>query len=429
MGPRPHRRGDPRRGEPRLETPLRREREIARLSHRVPAEQEPNALWRLLERKRAEGRRILDLTVTNPSACGLVAFDEPARAALAASADAAGRYEPDPRGLPAAREAIAAAYAAEGLRADPGRIFLTSSTSEAYAHLFRVLGDPGDEVLIPRPSYPLLAPIAALEGIAAVPYRLAYDGRWRLDLDSMEAAAGPRTRAIVVIEPNNPTGSVLASPERRAVEEVAARHGLALIADEVFREFPWPPAERALPSWLEAPRVPTLVLGGISKSCGLPQLKLGWIAAAGPAEEVDRIATGLEWVLDLFLSVGTPVQAALPALLRSRAGFQAAARARLGASLVAWRAWCARVPGAEVLAAEGGWSAVVRVPGLGDAAERALSKHDVLLHPAHFYDWDDDRHVVASLLPDPALLEEALGRLEHGIERGPAGYHGASPSA
>jgi aspartate/methionine/tyrosine aminotransferase len=341
------------------------------------------------------------------------------RAALGGPGGA--RYEPEARGLRAAREAVAAAYAAEGLPAHPDRVFLTASTSEAYAHLFRVLADPGDEVLIPRPSYPLLAPIAALEGIAAVPYRLVYDERWRLDRDSLDAAVGPRTRAIAVVEPNNPTGSVLAPADREAVEEAAARHGLVLIADEVFREFPWLPSVTRLPSWLGERAVPTFVLGGISKSCGLPQLKLGWIAAAGPSGGVDPIAAGLEWTLDLFLSVGTPVQAALPALFAGREAFQSAARARIGSSLAAWRAWCARVPDVELLAADGGWSAMVRFPGPREPAEWALAEHDVLLHPAHFYDWDDDRHAVASLLPEPELLAEALGRLEHGIVRAGAG--------
>jgi aspartate/methionine/tyrosine aminotransferase len=389
------------------------------VNRRLPDAGEPNHLARLLAEKRRAGTRggraLLDLTVTNPTAAGLVALDGPAREAIADARAAA--YDPDPRGLRSAREAIAAEFARADAPLDPERIALTASSSESYAHLFRLLCEPGDDVAAPRPSYPLLEPIARLEDVRLEPYRLACDGRWRIDLDSLEAAVGPRTRAIVLVEPNNPTGSLLAPDERRAVEALAARRGVAIIADEVFGEFPWEEG-RTLPTWAGPRAAPTFVLGGISKSCGLPQMKLGWISLGGPSPAVERLAAGLEWILDLFLSVGTPVQVALPRLLATRGQFREAALARVRANLAAWRRWSMRI-GGEVLPADGGWSVIARLPPPAgphrEPAEWALESCDVLLHPAHFYDFDDDRHVVASLLVEPLALEEALGRLADGI--------------
>ncbi len=385
------------------------------MNRRLPEGLEPNRLARLLNEKRRAGRDVLDLTVTNPTQVGLVALDSEALAALGSGAAAA--YSPDPAGLRSAREAIAREFSSPDAPIASEQLFLTSSSSESYAHLFRLLCEPGDDIVVPRPSYPLFDPIARLEDVRLETYRLTYDGRWKLDLDSLEAAIGSHTRAIVLVEPNNPTGSVLAPDERRAVEALAERRGLAIISDEVFREFPWADGG-GLSTWSGARSVPTFVLGGLSKSCGLPQLKLGWIAVGGPADAVQRHSTGLEWILDLFLSVGTPVQVALPFLLARRSEFQESVLARLRSNLRTWREWSAR-NGATLLEADGGWSAVIRwdafaAPGR-DPAEWALEETDVLLHPAHFYDFDDDRHVVASLLPEPAVLVDALRRLEHGM--------------
>lgn len=389
------------------------------MNGRLPEVQGPNELARLLAAKRAAGRRVLDLTVTNPTAAGLIALDDVARDALSVPGIAS--YDPDPRGQRSAREAVAALHAASGPTVDPDHVFLTASTSEAYAHLVRLLCEPGDELLIPRPSYPLLEPILRLEGVTALPYRLTYDGRWALDVDSLEAVAGDRTRAIVVIEPNNPTGSVLDDRERSAVEAFAARRNLAIIADEVFREFPWPGDAPPLPTWLGDRAVPTFVLGGVSKSCGLPQLKVAWIALTGPRDAVDGLAAGLEWVLDLFLSVGGPAQTALPLLLSRRGSFQAAARERIAGSIRQWGDWAAASGDAELLAGAGGWSMVLRLGSCPDPkrdpAVWALDEHDILLHPAHFYDGDDERCFVTGLLTDPSVLREALGRWMPGTRR------------
>jgi alanine-synthesizing transaminase len=400
------------------------------LSRRVPRDYTPNPLATLQQEKRAAGRPILDLTVTNPTTVGLPTLSARALAALADPESA--RYAPDPRGRLDAREAVAAYYAARGAHAaaiDPARIFLTTSTSESYAHLFRLLCDPEDEVLVPRPSYPLLAPLARLEEIRLREYRLAYDGRWTLDLDSLEAAIGPKTRAVVVIEPNNPTGSCLSPKERAGVESICAERGITIISDEVFGDFPWPPRREVLPSWSDERTAPTFVLNGISKLCGLPQMKIGWIAACGPEGALRDALNGLEWIADLFLSVGAPAQLALPRLLEERAGFQSAVRERIDANLAILRP-AAGTRGAGSFAAEGdapfsllegqaGWSAVLRFGrrgGIGaeSVAEWALRSRDVLLHPGHFYELPGDDDVVVSLLTPPAEMAEATRRIRDG---------------
>ena len=317
-----------------------------------------------------------------------------------------------------AREAVAAYHAARagGRTIDPSRVFLTASTSEAYAHLFRLLCDPQDEILVPRPSYPLLEPLARLVHAELRDYRLVYDGRWRLDLDSLEASIGPRTRAVVVIEPNNPTGSLLSGPERSRVEAICAERGLAILSDEVFGDFPWPPRVDVLPSWCGARAVPTFVLGGISKLCGLPQMKLGWIAVGGPEPELWDALQGLEWIADLFLSVGSPVQAALPRLLEARRVFQPRVRERLRSNLETVRAFTARRPEFQLLPAAGGWVAMLRVPLVRSEEEWALEllRRDVVVHPGHFYEYEVEgrAHIVLSLIVEPAQLEAGLARIE-----------------
>ncbi|MGE5177189.1 MAG: pyridoxal phosphate-dependent aminotransferase [Hyphomicrobiales bacterium] len=403
-------------------------------SHRVPAEFTPNRFTRLLEEKRRSGRCVLDLTRTNPTQMGLGPADGGVLESLADRRALA--YEPDPRGLTAARQAVArylagrgaagAAGAAEAARSE--RIYLTASTSEAYAHLFRLFCDTGDEVLVPRPSYPLIEPLALLEDVHVHAYRLAYDGRgWRLDVESLEAAITPRTRAIVVVQPNNPTGSCLDASETARLEAVCRERRLALIADEVFGDFPHDPGFASLPSLLGDRSVPTFVLGGLSKCCGLPQLKLGWIAACGPEEELARFLPGLEWILDLFLSVGAPVMWAAERLLDTRGPFQAAARARIAANLGALGDAAARGGAIEPYRAEGGWSAIARLGDVPDGpapredvAEWALRRHDVSLHPAHFYDLGRDDLLVLSLLTEPDVLREALARMAGCPEGGTA---------
>jgi len=394
----------------------------------VPAESAPNRLALLLEAKRNEGRAVLDLTGTNPTRAGLVWPTPTLLSAIAG--DGVARHDPDPRGPASARDAVAAYLSSRGQpsHGSPGativsseRIFLTASTSEGYAHLFRLLCDPGDEVLIPRPCYPLIEPIARLEDVRAIPYRLVYDGRWRLDVDSLEASVGPRTRAVVLIQPGNPTGSCLDAREIGCVEALCVANGIAIISDEVFGDFPWAPQFRTLPSLYGATRAATFTLGGVSKSCGLPQMKVGWVVASGPEETVAPLLPGLEWILDLFLSVGAPAAAALPRFLETREEFQSAMRARLDRNRRSLRDAAARSGGRlEPFEGDGGWTAIARLQvrenggtpdARADVAEWALARHDVHVHPAHFYDLVGDDLAVLSLVTDPATFEEALARL------------------
>jgi len=380
-------------------------------NRRLPGDLGPNEITELLERKRRSGARILDLTESNPTRVGLGGAGP---AELQALAEAGGAtYEPHPRGTPGAREAVALYYEGRTGSVSPEDLVLVASTSEAYAHLLRLLCEPGDEILVPRPSYPLFEPIAALEDVTVERYRLAYHEGWRLDLDSLEAALSPRTRALVVVQPNNPTGSCFTPADVAAVEALCVARGIAIISDEVFGDFPWPPATAPMPTLLGERSALTFVLGGLSKLCGMPQMKLAWVALQGPARRREEAMRGLEWIADLFLSVSTPVQAALPKLLEARHAFRAAVRGRLESNLTRLREARPAAAGFRLRAGEGGWSAVLDTPaGAGDIAMEALARHDVLVHPGHFYDLAPDGSVVVSLLPEPALFDEAMGRIE-----------------
>jgi len=395
-------------------------------SSRVPRDAEPNAWTLALERRRAHhaargGARdiapLVDLTEQNPTRVGLGALDADARAALAAALEE--RYEPDPRGLAIAREAIAAYYAMRDLDVDPGDLVLASGTSEAFTHVLRLLCEPGDQVVTLAPGYPLFAPLAALEavGTARVPFH--FDGRWRLDLDAVDRVATARTRALVVVQPNHPTGSYLAADECAALEARCATRGIALISDEVFGDFLGTPAGTPgrEPSLLGPRAVPTFVLHGLSKLCGMPQLKLSWIALAGPAAGRARARAGLEWIADAFLSVNTPVQRALPRLLEARHAFRHRTLERTRANRDAL-AGALHGGDAEVLPAEGGWVALVRLPERvsAEALAVALLDRDVVVHPGHFYDVDDDRHLVVSLLPEPAAFVRGAERIAEALE-------------
>jgi alanine-synthesizing transaminase len=337
-------------------------------------------------------------------------------AQLQALADPRGAaYDPHPRGTLEAREAVARYYAERGVArvaVSPDNLVLVAGTSEAYAHLFRLLCGPGDEILVPRPSYPLFEPLAALEDVRVERYRLAYHEGWKLDLDSLEAALSPRTRALVAVQPNNPTGSCFSRADMAAVQSLCAPRGIAVISDEVFGDFPWPPRDEPLPTFLGERQALTFALSGLSKVCGMPQMKLAWIAAAGPPRLREEALRRLEWIADLFLSVSTPVQLALPTLLAAREAFQAAVRERIEANLARLRALVAGGSAFQLLEAEGGWSAVLATPArAGDFATEALSKEDVLVHPGHFYEIAPEGSVVVSLLPEPGVFDEAISRM------------------
>ena len=371
-----------------------------------------NALARALRQRREP---FIDLTASNPARAGLAPAVD-----LAPLADARSlRTEQEPGGLATAREAVSAYYAdSRGAAVDPDRILLTASTSEAYALLFKLLCDPGDSVLVPEPSYPLFGYLTALEGVEALPYPLRFDGEWHLDAAALEP--GPRTRAVLAVSPGNPTGAFLKQAERDALAGVCRGAGCALICDEVFADYALVPDPRRVPTVLAHQDVLAFALSGVSKVCGLPQLKLGWCAACGPEEEVGRALRRLELIADTYLSVSMPVQLAAPALLAARHAFQRRVLDRLRSNRAALlRARPAGAPW-DVLPAEAGWSAILSVPRTRTEEEWALLllEQGVLAHPGYFFDFAAGAHLVVSLLAAEGELAQAAGVLARVLQSG-----------
>jgi aspartate/methionine/tyrosine aminotransferase len=383
-------------------------------SSRTAWDRAPNPLARAAADARRAGG-LIDLTETNPTAAGLAAPAD----VLALLGDAAGAaYEPLPAGWRPAREAVAAGYARQGASVPADRIVLTASTSEAYAHAFTLLCDPGEAVLVPHPSYPLFQFLGDLASVEVVPYPLAYDGAWHLRASAVAAALTPRARAIVIVSPNNPTGSYVKRDEWEALRALCAAHGLAVISDEVFADYPLRADRTRLETLAGATDALVLALGGLSKSCGLPQLKLGWMAVAGEAAAREEALARLEIIADTFLSVSTPVQRAAPAILARAADLRAPIHARVLANLGALRAALSASP-ASVLDVEGGWSAVVRLPATRteDAwVHGLLAEQKVLVHPGYFFDFPREAYVVVSLLPAPDAFAEGAARLQRSVE-------------
>jgi aspartate/methionine/tyrosine aminotransferase len=381
-------------------------------SERTRFDRTTNRVARALTDRRARGEALLDLTGSNPTEAGIKA---PADLLLLLADPAARRYEPTPQGLLPAREAVSRDFARRGHTVGPDRLLLTASTSEAYAYLFKLLCDPGDEVLVPRPGYPLFDYLATLEGVRPVSYPLAFDGEWHLDLPALRERLTPRAKAVVVVSPANPTGQYLKERELEGLLELCREHGLALVSDEVFADFP---SRRQSPTSASAAAEdgPALAftLGGLSKSCGLPQLKLGWIAVRGPAPARDEALARLEIVADSFLSVGTPVQAAAPGLLARLPELQAPLRARVDRNRDALAQALAAPSPATLLPSEGGWSSVVQVPAIVSEEERVLrllETQGVLVHPGYFFDFPREAFLVVSLLTPPDTFDEGLRRL------------------
>jgi alanine-synthesizing transaminase len=354
---------------------------------------------------RAAGRELVDLTISNPTVCG---FEYDGEGILGALGDAAAlSYDPDPRGMRSAREAVAGYYADHGAGVDPDAVVLTTSTSEGYGYLFRLLCDAGDEVLVAQPSYPLFDFLADLEDVRLRSYPLFYDYGWWIDFAELERRIGPRTKAIVVVHPNNPTGHATGAAERGRLEEICARHGLALIVDEVFLDYPL--GSDRLESFAVGPHpVLTFVLSGMSKIAGLPQMKAGWIVGMGP-EEARRQAMGrLEVVADTFLSMNAPVQLALPVWLDGRRGIQGQILERVRGNL-----GLAKESGMEVLQVEAGWSAILRLPqdGSGDVAGELLREVGVVVHPGSFYGIGEAGRVVVSLIGDAEEFSRGMQKI------------------
>jgi aspartate/methionine/tyrosine aminotransferase len=340
----------------------------------------------------------LDLTGSNPTTAGLP-FDDAALQRALHEAHAQ-RYEPLPFGMLSAREAVRQLYRQRGIEQSAERIVLTASTSESYSFLFTLLADPGDEILVPRPSYPLFEYLARFSGLQPVPYPLRYDGAWHVDLDALAALITSRSRALIAVNPNNPTGSFLSKHEWQRVAQL----GLPLISDEVFASYPLLDLDKpaSVLSALPAPPVAVFALDGLSKFAGLPQLKLGSIAFNAPSHQRDDLSHRLELIADTFLSVSSPVQTALPALHMLAADRNQLIGARIKGNYATLEREM-RGGAATLLRAEGGWSAVLRLPRVKNEQDwvlNLLQEHGVLVQPGWFYDFEDEPMIVVSLLAE-----------------------------
>lgn len=346
-----------------------------------------------------DGRQLYDLTISNPTKCG---FDYDAEALLAALKDPRALiYDPQPQGLLTAREAVARYYAGHGAQVSAEDLVLTTSTSEAYSFLFRLLCDPGDEVLVPQPSYPLFDFLADLDDVQLKSYPLFYDHGWWIDRARLEAAINGRTRAIMVVHPNNPTGHWTGMEERAWLEELGARRGLPLIVDEVFLDYPLTGEAGKSFATGEHPAL-TFVLSGLSKIAGLPQMKAAWIAVQGPEEGKREVLARLEVIADTFLSMNAPVQLALPSWLERAGEIQTQIRERAQRNYAVLRQLALEYPGTlQVLEADAGWSAVLTLRGWvgeGDLAEQLVGERGVIVHPGSFYGMPQKNRIVVSLI-------------------------------
>jgi len=380
-------------------------------SSRLPDRLAPNRLAVALARARDAGRRVIDLTLSNPTRAD-IPYAPDLLAALSAPESLV--YAPQPLGSIEARRAVAADFGRRGIEIDPARIALTASTSEAYSVLFKLLTDPGDEVLVPRPSYPLFEHLTRLDGVHGCAYDLEFHGRWSIDVNAVRAATSSSTRAVLIVSPNNPTGSFVG---RRELDEIAAlcgERGIAVIADEVFADYELDGSPDGRPPSALGSGALTFALGGLSKSVGLPQIKAGWIAVSGPDAQVDAALERLELVCDTYLSVSTPVQTALPTLISRGATVRDAIRARVRGNYRALRDRAALMPACRLLPAEGGWYAVLQVPAVQSEDELVLAlleEEDVLVHPGYFFDFQREAYVVVSLLVQPDLFVDGMNRL------------------
>jgi alanine-synthesizing transaminase len=377
---------------------------------------DPNKFTQALEKHRRSGKELLDLTVSNPTACGLAYPEEEIVAALGDRR--AIEYCPESKGLREAREAVAGYYrgrmgfAGSGERVDPERILLTSGTSEGYSHIFRLLCEAGDEILIPAPSYPLFEFLADLADVRLVPYPLLYDHGWQIDFASLRAALTPRSRAVLVVHPNNPTGSFVKPREAAELAEICAAREMAIVADEVFLDYAGDP-ERAQTFALHDAAL-TFTLSGLSKISLLPQMKLAWIAVSGPQALVDAAVERLEIIADTYLSPSTPVQLALPKFLALRSGLQTQLQRRIAANLAVLDGALGESKLLARLDREGGWYVVLRVPTTGPdeaLAVALLERCSVLVHPGHFFNFSRDGFLVLSLITPEKQFQEGAKRL------------------
>lgn len=371
---------------------------------------EPNRLSKALARHRAAGKPLLDLTVSNPTESG---FDYDQHAILEALQNpAAVKYTPEPQGLLSARQAVAEYYAERGVLAVVDDIFLSTSTSEAYSYAFRLLCNPEDEILIPAPSYPLFDFLADIQDVKPARYPLLYDHGWQIDFDALEQAITPRTRAVVVVHPNNPTGHFTKRAELEKLNTICFDRGLALIIDEVFLDFGLGTERPG--SFAGNSDALTFALSGISKICGLPQMKAAWLVVGGSQKLKDEAKDRLEVIADTFLSMNAPVQLALPSFLSQSRRFQKQLMERVCRNLAELDKQLSLQKVCGRLAIEGGWYAVLRVPATRsdeDLALALLNEKSIYVHPGHFYDFPHDGFLVVSLISPEAEFSRGLTSL------------------
>ena len=386
-------------------------------SRRFHWDPSPNRLTRLLRELRGAGTDVLDLTESNPTRAG---FSYPDEIFRALAEPRAMHYDPQPAGSLEAREAVCRYYAERGRTVEPDRVLLTASTSEAYQYLFKLLADPGDEILTPRPSYPLFEFLAGMESLRVVTYPLVYHGAWSIDCHAVAAAITPRTRAIVLVNPNNPTGSFLKRDEIQFLAGLARSHAIAVISDEVFTDYAFGEDARRVRTLACETEMLTFSLSGLSKAAGLPQMKLGWIVISGPAAARAEAKDKLEWIADTYLSVGTPVQQAAARLLELGKGIRTQIASRVQANLAWLESAISLESPCRVLAVEGGWYATLQVPRTRreeDWALEILAKDNVLVQPGFFYDFESEAFLVLSLLTPPEPFAEGCRRLLRRVEQ------------
>ena len=383
-------------------------------SRRTPWKLTPNRFTEAQREVAAAGREVLDLTISNPTRAGLLYDEETILKSL--TNPKALDYDPQPKGLRSAREAVAAYYRDQRatVDVDPEAVVLTTSTSEGYSYVFRLLCNPGDEVLVPKPSYPLFEFLADLQDVKLIPYPLIYDHGWQIDFPSIQKAVTDQTRAVVIVHPNNPTGSYISDSERSALNEFCREHNLSLIVDEVFLDYAHDGVPR--PTFAANHDVLTFTLSGLSKISGLPQMKLAWVAVSGPRnkDHVNTALARLEVIADTYLSVSAPTQLAAPVLLEQRKRLQPQLVNRVLTNLKELDRQLAKQKNCRRLDVEGGWYAALRVPVTQsdeDLAINILLKMSVLVHPGHFYDFPNDGYLVVSLITPTEEFGQGIGRV------------------
>ncbi|MBX2991259.1 MAG: pyridoxal phosphate-dependent aminotransferase [Bacteroidetes bacterium] len=378
-------------------------------SSRTNWHRQRNRLSLLLDERHRSGKPVIDLTLSNPTEAG---FEYPTTEILSAlSQDSSLHYTPDPLGMPSAREAVTSYYAGRGITVAPSAIVLTASTSEAYSFLFTLLCEAGDSVLVPVPSYPLFEYLAQLNDVRVSNYHLGYDGEWHIDLDSVRRAVSPATKAIVVVSPHNPTGMFLKKDELQSLNNIARQHHLALIVDEVFADYGFGEDDRRVGSTAANSEVLTFTLNGISKSCGFPQLKLGWIVVSGRDEVKTEALHRLEIISDTFLSVNTPVQVGLPKLLSAGKKVGEQIVLRIEQNLTFLKQSLPANPLISLLSTEGGWYAILRIPTTKSEEEWALElleESGVYVFPGYFFEFQQEGYLVLSLLQRRDEFEEGV---------------------